>query len=132
MGNSRAFLNAMRNDYPKHIKKLIRQFVEKAYEREMHLELEKLETNFTAWRAGEISVHELNNLIHRYHNGISRELYVKYTSHDSPQDMLLAYAIVTGILPRAEVPDELVEALARQIWFYEDLKQRDNLRLPGE
>ena len=46
--------------------------------------------------------------------------------------MNAAYAIVTGILDEDEVPAELLEALARPLAFYEDLKQRDELRYPGE
>jgi hypothetical protein len=39
---------------------------------------------------------------------------------------------VTGILSYEEVPEELVEALARQLAFYKDLKARNELRMPGE
>ena len=51
---------------------------------------------------------------------------------DGPQDMNVACEIVTGIRDEHEVPSELLEVLARPLAFYEDLKQRDELRYPGE
>ena len=45
--------------HPKPIKELLREFRIKAYERELHRALTKLDTSFGQWRNGEISSGEL-------------------------------------------------------------------------
>lgn len=117
-------------DYSKPIKKLIREYVGKAYENELHRELSKLDRSFAEWRAKKIDDWELSDRIHRYEMGPSRELYKQYNS--GPADMNLAYAIAAGILNRDEVPAELLEALNNPLSFYQDLKDRGDLRLPEE
>jgi hypothetical protein len=111
------------------IKRLMRQFMTEAYERELHRELTKLDKSFAEWRRGEISSGELSHRVHRYETGPSRELYKHY--NHGPIDMSVAYAIVVGILDRQEAPGELLEALVRPLMFFEDMKARDQLREPG-
>jgi len=41
--------------YPKKIKRLLREYMIEAYERELHRELTKLDESFTEWRTGTIS-----------------------------------------------------------------------------
>lgn len=45
-----------------------------------------------------------------------RDLFVQYTSR--PHDPAVTYAIATGIIDRRDVPDELLEHLARALEFY--------------
>ena len=59
--------------YPKHIKRLIREYVSRAYEAELGRELEKLEQHFATWRNGEIGAEDLKDLIHEFHQGPARE-----------------------------------------------------------
>ncbi len=117
-------------DYPKAIKKLLRHWVGEAYERELHRELQRLDERFAAWRRGELGSGELAIELHEFDQGPARELHGRY--NDGPQDMNAAYAIVTGILGEHEVPAELLEALARPLAFYGDLKQHKEPRYPGE
>jgi hypothetical protein len=114
-------------DYPKPIRKLIREYLGKAYENELHRELARLDQSFAEWRAEKIDGWELSDRIHRYEMGPSRELYKKYTH--APDDTDLAYAIVAGILNRDEVPTALLEALEQPLSFYQGLKDRGDLRL---
>lgn len=116
-------------DYSKRIKKLLREFMTEAYERELHRELTKLDSSFAEWRAGKISSGELSYRIHQYETGPSRELFKRY--NDSPHDMTVAYAIVVGILERDQVPAELLEAIARPLDFYQSLKDEDELKEPA-
>ena len=118
------------SDYPKAIKKLIYQFKCEAHEREPHRELGKLDAFFDVWRKGEISSGELAILVEDYSKGSILELLKRYNNRY--QDMNVAYALVTGILGYEEVPEELVVALERHIAFYEELKAKNNLRMPGE
>jgi hypothetical protein len=115
-------------DYPKKIKRLLREWMTEAYERELHRELTKLDQTFGEWRSGKISSGELSYRIHQYERGPSRELFTRY--NEGEQDMNVAYAIVVGILHRDEIPVELLEAIERPVNFYESMKERNELRMP--
>jgi hypothetical protein len=115
--------------YPKNIKRLLREYMGEAYERELHRELVKLDLSFAEWRDGKISSGELSYQVHQYETGPSRELYKKY--NDSPHDVNVAYAIVTGILKRDEIPSELLEVISNLLAFYQSLKEEGELREPG-
>jgi hypothetical protein len=107
---------AMR-EYPKHIKRMIREYAAQAYEIELGQALGELEQQFALWRAGQISAGELSDRIHAFHQGPSRELWGRYNARID--DMLVAHAIVTGLLPRETIPAELLEALQPRMDFYE-------------
>lgn len=115
-------------DYPKPIKKLLREYLAEAYEAELQRELTKLDRSFAEWRAGKISSGELSYRVHQYETGPSRELYKLYNG--GQPDMMVAYAIVAGILPEEEVPAELLEAISRPLGFYQSLKERNELNIP--
>ena len=90
----------------------------------------KLDMSFAQWRDGKIDSDELNYRIHQYHSGASRDLYKKY--NNSCDDMNVAYAIVTGILNRDEMPAELLEALAGLLAAFQSIKDEDELKASGE
>ena len=113
-------------EYPKRIKRLIREWMIEAYERELHRELSKLDESFTEWRNGAISSGELSHRIHEWETGPSRALYKHY--NHGPQDMSVAYAIVMGILSEEEVPGELLEAVSGPLDFFRSLQERDELQ----
>lgn len=118
------------SDYPKHIKRLLREYAAKAYERELHRELVQLDQAFAEWRAGAISSSELSQRIHQYETGPSRELFKRYNHGELALNV--AYAVVTGILNESEVAAELLEAIQRPLDFYRRLKEEGDLRMPGE
>ena len=118
------------NDYPKSIKRLLREFAAEAYEKELSRELARLEESFAEWRDEKINSGELSNRIHQYETGASRELFKKY--NEGKNDFNVAYAIVTGILDQEDIPEELIEAIAKHMRFYESLKADGELRMPGE
>lgn len=107
--------------YPKNIKRLLREFMVEAYERDLHRELLKLEQSFSEWRDGQISSGELSYRVHQYETGPSRDLYSKYNV--SYHDMNVASAIVAGILKREEIPGELLEAISSLLAFYDSHKE---------
>jgi len=110
----------MARTYSKKVRKLLREFWREAYERELHSELTKLDEGFSEWREGRISSGELSHRIHRYETGPSRKLYKTY--NDGERDLMVASAIVSGILDRDEVPDVLLEALAGPINFWASME----------
>ncbi len=116
--------------YPKNIKRLLREYMMEAYERELHRELTKLGQSFAEWRDGQIVSGELSSRVHQYEAGPSRELYKKYNC--SPHDVNVAFAIVTNILKRDEIPAELLEAISSLLAFYQSLKEEGKLKEPGE
>jgi hypothetical protein len=116
--------------YPKKIKRLLHDYMIQAYERELHRELVKLDLSFAEWRDGKISSGELSYRVHQYETGPSRDLYKKYNY--SYHDTNVAYAIVTDILKRDEIPAELLEAISSLLAFYQSLKEEGELKEPGE
>lgn len=117
-------------DYSKSIKRLLRELAAEAYEKELSRELAQLDKSFAEWRDGKINSGELNHRIHQYETGASRELYKKY--NEGKNEFNVAYAIVSGILDRENIPEELIEAIDKHMRFYESLKDAGELRFPGE
>jgi len=96
-------------DYPKPIKRALREWSAEAHERELHRELEILDSGFADWRSNKIGSGELSIRIHEYDTGSARELFKKY-NHNSP-DINVAFAIQNGILSPEEVPADIIVAI---------------------
>lgn len=60
---------------------------------------------------------DLNDLIHRFHDGASREIWKTYATNRL--EPAVAFAVASRILRREELPPELVQHLAGLIEFYE-------------
>jgi len=116
------------HEYPKHIKRLLREAAAAAHEQELHRELGKLDQSFAEWRSGAISSAELSHRVHQYETGPSRELFDRYNS--SQPDLSVVYAIVMGILDESQVPPELLEALSRPLDLFRFMRERGELREP--
>lgn len=113
-------------EYSKTAKRLMREWMAEAYERELRRELTLLDESFAEWRSGAISSGELSHRIHEWERGPSRALFKHY--NDGPQDITVAYAIALGILDEKEVPGELLEVITRPLAFFRSLRERDDLR----
>ena len=105
----------MIRDYSKSMKRQIRELRAQAHENELASELTKLEQKFADWHAGKIGAGELSQIVHQYHNGPARELFSYYDSGDD--DLLVASALVRGILSEADVPEEVRQHIQRLIDF---------------
>ena len=116
-------------EYSKRIKRLLREYSMEAHEQELHRELTKLDANFDEWRDGVIDSIELDHRVHKYKIGPARQLFKRY--NDGQADMNVAYAIAVGILDEDKVPEELLEAIKGPLAFYQDMKERNELRFPG-
>ena len=114
----------MMQNLPKPIKRVLRQLMDVAYERELHRELEKLDQSFAAWREGTISSFELNELIHKHHDGPSRELWSRYRNVRAA-DMLVTSAVVEGLIKEEEVPLEVLATISWQLAFYRSWQERE-------
>ena len=69
------------------------------------------------WEQRELGSGELSELIHKFHQGPARDLYLRYNTPYLRTSV--AYAIVAGILDRTAIPAELLDHLAGAIEFYE-------------
>ena len=104
-------------DTPKRIKRLLREHAAHAHEEELHRALVPVAEAFKRWERGELGSGEISEIIHRFHQGPARELFVRYnTPH---LELTVAYAITMGVLDRRKIPAELRDHLARALEFYE-------------
>jgi len=102
----------------------LRELAGMAYTRELAAELSKLERDFALWRSGDIDPFELSDRIHRFHDGISRDLYVLY--RDLSPSHSVARAVVLQLLQEAEVPSKILSALEPAIGFMRDQSDEPN------
>ncbi len=101
----------------------MRELAGRAYRRELDDALSELEGEFARWRSGEISCHELSDLIHEFHDGIARRLWAQYT-HLKP-DQTVPIAVAKGVLAEDDLSAELLETLKQTIGFARELAERD-------
>ncbi len=104
--------------YTKAQKKKLRQLAAIANERELDQEMEKLYQHFESWKKKEIDCFELSDLIHKFHQGASREIWTTYAYSDP--DMTVSRAVVLGLLKKEEIPEDLLDCLDSRIEFLED------------
>lgn len=98
-------------------KALLRQLAEEAWETELNDELEDLFESFTSWADKGLSAFELSEQIHEFHNGISRELYKRYTGDPTAA---VARAIALGILGEEALTPELHQDLEPLITHFQE------------
>jgi hypothetical protein len=101
------------NEYPKAVKRQLRQLAGILHERAVREHLDRLADDFQDWRAGKLDTWELTDRIHRFHDGPSRDLYKQY-EYGQP-DLLVAHALAHGLLGESEVSPEVRQALAGRI-----------------
>lgn len=80
-----------------------------AYERELAKALEALEESFRQWRKSKISAFELSDRIHKFHNGVARNLWSFYEPGDT--ELSVRHAIAEGIILKTEVNPGILKKL---------------------
>src|SRR5256712_145001 len=105
-------------DIAKRVKRLLRECAAAAHEEELRRALLPIAEAFKRWEQGGLASGELSELIHRFHQGRAREVYVRYDTNQL--EAPVAYAIVTGVLDRKAAPAEVLDHVARMIRFYEE------------
>jgi hypothetical protein len=100
-------------DYSKKEKKLLKSLINLAYERELTSELNKLELSFSKFKNNKIDAFEFDNIIHKYHNGVSRNIFKKYNDdfRGGLPDMVVAHSLKNGFLKREEIDESLIERI---------------------
>jgi len=65
----------------KELKHEIRHLAGVAHERLLAAELTRLESRFSDWRNGEMDAFELSALLHRFHEGEARKLWITFNTN---------------------------------------------------
>jgi hypothetical protein len=111
------------HDVPRRIKRLLREYAGRAHEEELRRELQPIAAGFDEWRRGSVDTWELCDRIHEFHNGAARRLFNLYTDRDPTT--AVAHAIHTGVIPRDQVPEELLEHLENALALYRHLERQE-------
>jgi hypothetical protein len=92
-------------------KKHLRALAEKAYEIDLGRCIDKLFHKYLKWQQQEITVWDLNENIHEYHNEIARGLYKSYTMANPIYSV--AFGIMSGVIDISEVDQCCVSDVER-------------------
>jgi hypothetical protein len=95
-----------------------------AYERDLSNAATELQAQFQEWRDGKIDVFALNEQIHKYHHGISRELYKRYAMGQA--HWAVASAIARDVLKETEVLPSILENLQSLIEWDRQMSKEDS------
>jgi hypothetical protein len=95
-----------------------------AHERELSNAAADLQARFEEWRSGRIDVFALNEQIHRYHDGVSRDLYKRYSMGEAHWSV--ASAIARGILKESEVLPILLDSLRSVVDLAREMNREDD------
>lgn len=98
-----------KNRFTKSERKELRRLAGLSYERELANALESLEEDFKRWRKNKITVFEMNEIIHKFHNGIARDLWSFYTTRHT--ELNVKHAITEGIILETEISPGILEKL---------------------
>jgi hypothetical protein len=101
-------------------RKQLRKLAGLAYSRELDTALDDLGLQFEHWRAKQIDGFRLSEIIHEFHDGISRELYKRY-NYLSPAETV-ARALALGILRPDEVPEAIRQRLQRSVELFKEVR----------
>ena len=96
----------MTDGWTKRQRRELHELRELAWERELSAALEDLQKDFGSLRNGDISAFELNDRIHRFHNGRSRDLFNTYSG--SLDMFFLEFVVARGVIEESEVSEDLL------------------------
>ena len=112
----------MRRDVTKSERKKIRQLAGIVWERELRHEIQKIANAICKMDAAELSPFDVNDRIHKFHTGISRELYNRYSGSDPW--FAVCRARLDGVLTDgdlADASDSLKDRIRQFVTSFADL-----------
>ena len=101
----------------------IRRLAGLAHARELSSAVADLQARVEEWRDGKIDVFALNEQIHMYHDGVSRDLYKRYSMGQAHWSV--ASAIARAVLKESEVLPALLESLRSVIDLAREMDRED-------
>ena len=102
--------NTMMSNYTKKQRREIRELIPTVHERDLGNNIAELDKDFEKWRNKEIDAFDLNEKIHQFHQGPSRNLFIEYNSRHH-QDHMIARGLMNGLVEESEISTELKLAL---------------------
>jgi hypothetical protein len=102
-------------------KKHLRELAGIGYERDLERCLNVVKDSFEKWEAGDISVWDLNDRIHEFHDDIARELYKAYSSIGDPI-YSVAFGVRQGVIDIKEIDKECMPLLEPLLEYFNDAK----------
>ncbi|MDD3270155.1 MAG: hypothetical protein PHX14_12625 [Syntrophomonadaceae bacterium] len=89
--------------------RILKELAAEVYQIELDMELDKLLAQFQSWKSGQIDSWDLEEAIHKFHQGPSRKLYSTHNNVDA--DIIIAWALKRGIIPSEKIPPDLLEKI---------------------
>ncbi|NLV21156.1 MAG: hypothetical protein GXY49_04115 [Syntrophomonadaceae bacterium] len=97
--------------------KKLKELAGEVYKIELDAELDKLFDVFQSWKSGKVDCWDVEEAIHKFHQGPSRKLYNRHNNADA--DIIVAWALKGGILPADKVPEDLLEEIKHIMAIYD-------------
>ncbi len=110
------------DEYSKKTKKILKELAAMAYQRELGVELKSLNEKFNDWENGKIDCFELNEYIHKFHQGISKEIWKKYNYTDP--DTIVSSAVAFEILKRDEIQKEILDIIGPRVKLIQEMYKK--------
>jgi hypothetical protein len=107
--------NPKKTEFNSRDKSELRSLAGEAWAEELNQALLELYEEFGRWAEDSLSPFDLNKKIHEFHNGISRELFNRYSA---VPEIEVARAIARGYIAEESVSDSLLEKLRPSIEFF--------------
>jgi len=82
----------------------MRELAQLAYERDLTFSIEVLQEQMKAWKAGKMTVWDIEQDIHLFHNKIARSLYKNYAMSDTI--IAVSLGVAKGVISLDDVPEE--------------------------
>ena len=102
--------------YPKEIRKKFQELANLAWHRELDEQIALLAKRFDEWREKKIDCFQLNDFIHKFHNGPSRKIWKHYDYFDA--ETIVSIAVASGILKKEEIPQDILQYIDQRIESY--------------
>jgi hypothetical protein len=89
----------------------LRQLLIKAYARELDQHLRDLSMKFEDWKNKKIDCWDLNDHIHKFHDGVSRDLFNTYNARCVDDIYMISRALANNLLQKEEIPGEAIDII---------------------
>ena len=97
----------------KKTQKELRKLLMKAYAKELDQHLFDLSMKFDDWKKKKIDCWDLNYHIHKFHDGILRDLFNTYNARGMDDIYMISRALANDLLCKEEIPSEAIDIVER-------------------
>lgn len=97
----------------KKTRKELRKLLIQAYAKELDQHLLDLSMKFDDWKNKKIDCWDLNDHIHKFHDGISRDLFNTYNARGVDEIYMISRALANDLLRKEEIPSEAIDIVER-------------------